>query len=105
MPDEPFDWEEEERLRRQATGERWYRQSDDKPLLSGQFWALWDRHIAEYRDLKQRVDDLEERLFEERAKHFVGDIVSTATGRVVVVIIAIVTAFLLTNYGVELPVP
>lgn len=98
MPDQPYDWEADDDRRSRRADEHWYRQPDDQPLLAGQFWALWSAHMAQFEQLKERVEQNEHRLLEERGKAFVYDLWSAFWGKLFVIVSAIVTAYVLTNY-------
>lgn len=93
-------WEED--ASRERREERWYRQADNTPIMSGQFWALWDHHIEDYQRLYKKVEDIEERLLEERAKNFGMTLISTFTGRIIIVVIAIAAAYFATSYGLPM---
>lgn len=98
MADEPFDWEKDDARRQLRAGEHWYRQADNTPLMAGQFWALWTGLRAEVDELREDYESLERRLIEERGKQLVREVVSAFWGKVFVVMLAIVTAWIATSW-------
>lgn len=98
-------WDQEERARRTRTGESWYRQPDSAPLLSGIFWTLWDKHLQEFKELEERVEQNERRLPEERAKYFLRDMLAAFWGKVFLIIVAIVVGYLASNWWSGVPQP
>jgi len=94
----PYDWEaDDERRRRRGDDEHWYRQADNTPLMAGQFWALWNAHKAEFNQLREKVNSVEDRLVEERAKHLAIDVASSGIAKISAIILAIITALILTD--------
>lgn len=87
----PYDWEH--------SRDYWARKTASDALVrSGEFYAVIDNVNAKLDSLHQHQLVLEERLVDTRMKHLAGDVITSVWSRFIVVVLAVITAFVLTNF-------
>lgn len=88
MP-EPYDWGRER--------SSWGRGGGSSFVTHYELEAIVEPIEDKLNYLRERTDEIEDRLIEERAKHFAADVLSSAWTRFIVIVLAVLTAFVLTN--------
>lgn len=87
----PFDWE--------RPRDYWSRKTaSDSIVRAGELYAIIDNVNAKIDALHQRTLTIEERLVDTRIKHLAGDVLTSVWSRFLVIVLAVLTAFLLTNF-------
>lgn len=89
MPD-PFDWERD-RI------EHWHGRGDGSFVTHYELEAIMIPVSEKLYILHTQIEDIEGRLLEVRAKNFAIDIASSAWSKFIIVVLAVLTAFILTD--------
>jgi hypothetical protein len=86
----PYDW--------QRATSHFGRSAGDVPIRAGEFYAVVDRLSEKIDAVHDHVMAFDERMFDTRAKRAAGEVVSSVWGRFLVIVLAVITAFVLTNF-------
>lgn len=98
-------YKEEEQWQR-ATKEWAGTRGDSQFITRGEFYARWNPMQPKLDFLYDKIVDIENRLPTELAKDWGRDLLASLWGKLVVVVLAVITAFLASHfvgYGVHLP--
>lgn len=79
-------------------GTRWAR-GDATPVSHYEFFMVVDTIERKLHILHERAQNIEERLVETRAKHFLIDLFVTGTGRFLLIVISLLSAFVVSRLG------
>lgn len=86
----PYDWEK--------ARDYWARKTaSDSIIRSGEFYAVIDNMNAKIDALHMRTLAIEDRLVDTRVRHFASDLATSLWSRFLVVVLAVMTAAVLTN--------
>lgn len=91
MPSEEYEWQQK-RAWRPGGG-------NGTPVNHYELFAIIDPIEKRLELLYEKIDNIEDRLVEERAKHFLADLFVTSTGRITLIVITLIGAYILSKLG------
>lgn len=82
----------------------WRGRGDNSPVNHYEFYAVLDPIEKELKEVNERVENIEDRLVETRAKHLLIDLFVTGTGRFFLVVVGLIAAYVVNRVGYN-PLP
>lgn len=77
----------------------WRGAGDVSPVNHYEFYAVIDPIEKHLKVLDDRLESIEDRLVETRAKHFIVDLFVTGTGRFFLIVVGLVMAYIINRVG------
>lgn len=82
----------------------WRGHGDNSPVNHYEFYAVIDPLERGLKEVNERIEDIEDRLVETRAKHLLVDLFVTGTGRFFLVVMGLIAAYVVSRLGYN-PLP